>query len=1046
MYFIFERIGKICEELKEYIYRDAIKIETCYIKEGNFRSPEEADNGRSQWREFKNEATWGGFDSHSWFKADFIVPKQFENKAMALRVSTGSKGWDATNPQFMLYINSILVQGLDVNHCVSLLSYEAIPGDLLRIDLHAYSGMVENKHSLNLEAVLFDERIKELYYNIQVPLAAAEQLPDNNIDRMDILKVLNEAVNIIDLRKPFSESFYNSVEKANDFMLTNFYEQLCGRGKATATCVGHTHIDVAWLWTLGQTREKVARSFSTVLKLMEEYPEYIFMSSQPQLYKYLKEDHPEIYARVKEMITSGRWEADGAMWVEADCNLASGEALVRQILFGTRFFKEEFGVENLILWLPDVFGYSASLPQIMKKSGIKYFMTTKINWNQFNQIPNDTFMWRGIDDSEVLTHFITTPSRDMKKDSFFTTYNGILEPHAVMGGWERYKQKDLDKEILIAYGYGDGGGGATAEMLENARRMSKGIPGCPTVVMGKAIDFFKGIDSRLEEGSVLPKWVGELYLEFHRGTYTSMGRNKRYNRKSEFLYQDAELLSSLANGLGLEYPQKRINNGWETILLNQFHDILPGSSIKEVYDESREQYEAVIAAGKDMMRAAVKRVCGNVELKEASVVVFNTLGFERSDLAEFEVPDEIESPGIYDQDSEMAVPVQVFHKEGKRKALFFAQRVPAKGYKSFMLRDAKEEYRNVLEINESKLENKFFRIEMGHDGSISRIYDKRSKREVLKKGKNGNVLKAYEDKPMSGDNWNIDIYYTEKMWIVSDVKSIDVVECGPVRGCLRICKRFLDSDIVQNVYIYADIPRIDFDTYIDWKEDQVLLKAEFPVDIHAVKAAYDIQYGNIERSAHANTSWDIAAFEVCAHKWADLSEDDYGVSLLNDCKYGHDIKDGNMRLTLIKSGIEPYKKADREEHFFTYSLYPHQGGWRQGKTVQAAYNLNVPFYASVEAEHAGVLPMSLSIAAVDSENVIIEVVKKAEDDGDTIVRMYECYNRKSDVKLTYYKELQKVFECDLLENELQPVTFCGNEIVFQIKPYEIKTFKLKHLN
>ena len=1043
MHFILERIQKITEQLKDYTYSEKVKVTDYVMKEGNYKSISQAENAPAPWNRFVTGDKWGGRDYHAWFRTEIEIPESFEGKTAAICAFTGEEGWDALNPQFILYVNGELIQGLDVNHREVILCRNAKAGDRYNIDLHAYSGMIDKKADLFVELVVLDEKIRNIYYNINVPALVAERLPRDSKTSIDILKVLNDTINILDLRKPFSKLFYDSIEKANSYIESEFYDKMCGHEDIIATCVGHTHIDVAWLWTLAQTREKAARSFSTVLNLMDEYPEYIFMSSQPQLYKFIKEDYPELYKKIKEKISEGRWEADGAMWVEADCNISSGESLVRQVMFGTRFFEKEFGVKNHILWLPDVFGYSAALPQILKKSDIDYFMTTKISWNQFNKLPYDTFMWKGIDGTEILTHFITTRDPDFNMNSHVTTYNGYIQPASIMGGWDRYQQKDINNDILIAFGYGDGGGGPTKDMLENARRMKKGIPGCPKVKMGTAGDYFNRLEKTVKNKKGLPKWVGELYLEYHRGTYTSMGRNKRYNRKSELLYQDIELLSALAANTGKEYPQKAINDGWETILLNQFHDILPGSSIKEVYEDSKQQYESILKTGRQMADDALDSIGASIKLENDSIVVYNTLSFNRSDIVCFELPDDIDSPCISDENGE-DIPCQTIDEDGVKKVLFFAEDVPAKGYKAFTISngEAKPAHDDSIKVEASYIENDFFLASIDNKGTFSSIYDKKNNRQVLKDGERGNKLQAFEDKPMNYDNWDIDIFYQEKMWEVDDVVKIEIMERGPVRGKLRIHKRFMDSTIIQDVCIYKDIPRIDFDTFVDWKEDQVLLKAAFPIDIYASKATYDIQYGNVERPTHWNTSWDWARFEVCAHKWADISEDKYGVSLLNDCKYGHDIKDDVMRLTLIKSGMNPNPTADREKHHFVYSLYPHNGDWKDGKTVNMAYALNVPMYSKIERSQEGILPDKLSFINIDNENVIIEVVKKAEDSDDIIVRMYECYNRRTNAKVTFFKDLEKVTECNLMEKEIADMPFNGSSFQFEMKPYEIKTFKL----
>lgn len=1042
MYFTIERIDRILRELKYYIYSEKLPIESYKVKPCGYGDYELLNSDGSDWETFRTGDRWGGRDKHFWFKTQVVIPEKFEGKTVVFNLSTGREGeWDALNPQFLIYVNGKMVQGLDVNHREVLLCEHARAGEVYNIDLYAYAGMSEGLVELNCNIAVLEKEIEKLYYNIKVPLDIAKLLDKEDLRSINILKYMTDAVNKIDLRKPFSESFYASIKDANDYLEEEFYKKYCGNDEVIEICVGHTHIDVAWLWTLAQTREKAARSFATVINLMKQYPEYIFMSSQPQLYKFIKEDHPELYEEIKKMVKEGRWEPEGAMWLEADCNLTSGESLVRQILFGTRFFKNEFGVESKILWLPDVFGYSAALPQILKKSGIDYFMTTKISWNEYNKLPYDTFMWRGIDGTEVLTHFIST--RDYTKGeekSWFTTYNGFINPSQVMGCWQRYQQKDINNQVLNCFGYGDGGGGPTKEMLENARRLEKGIPGCPKVKMGKALDFFKELDKRTRGNKKLPKWVGELYLEYHRGTYTSIARNKKYNRKTEFLNLEAELFSTMNKVLiGGKYPQDKINECWEITLLNQFHDIIPGSSIKEVYEDSRKQYEKINAIGRDIVNTALRNISSNINISETSLVVFNQLSFERSDIVKFELPEGWTGAVVYDGDK--LLPSQVV--EGN-KVIFFAENVPSKGYKTYVVKrsDIVNEGHSELNVGKAGFENRFFNIRLDENGNITSIYDKINERQVLKENQKANVLQAFEDKPHNYDAWDINIYYQEKMWEINDVESIEVVENGPVRAALKIKRKFLDSTIEQIMYIYNDIPRIDFATRIDWKEKQILLKAAFPVDIHADKATYEIQYGNVERPTHWNTSWDYARFEVPAHKWVDLSEGGYGVSLLNDCKYGHDIKDSVMRLTLLKSATQPNVDADREVHEFIYSLYPHSGDWKDADVVSMAYNLNCPMYAKVEAPHEGTLPAQLSLLNVDKSNVVVEVVKKAEDSDDIIVRMYECYNTRTRVKFTFFKQLERVAECDLMENEVKELDFDGNTFSFEIKPYEIKTFKL----
>ncbi|MEG0566590.1 MAG: alpha-mannosidase, partial [Hungatella sp.] len=468
--------------------------------------------------------------------------------------------------------------------------------------------------------------------------------------RVETLEVLNACVNQLDLRIPQSEAFLNSVESAIQYLQEHYYQELShsrvGSLPVTVHSIGHTHIDVAWKWTLSQTRQKAVRSFLTVSRLMKQYPEYKFMSSQPQLYQYVKESAPKLYGEIKEMVKQGRWETEGAMWLEADCNLSSGESLIRQILYGKQFFRQEFGTEeNEILWLPDVFGYSVALPQILKKSGIRYFMTTKLGWNENNQIPHDTMMWQGLDGSEILTYFITTtnyqsyPELNYKK-TFNTTYNGLQNAKQIMGTWQRFQDQSLSRDVLTCYGYGDGGGGPTAQMLEENRRLEQGICGCPVTKQTFTRDFFHILEHNLT-GKKIPRWCGELYLEFHRGTYTSMARNKKNNRECEFLNGDAEFFSVLAgyDGGTLSYPKKQLEEVWKLLMLNQFHDILPGSSIKEVYQDSDLQYARIRQIDHTIIREAQKNIVKQHGYQPATgiesnckLAVFNTVGFERTGL------------------------------------------------------------------------------------------------------------------------------------------------------------------------------------------------------------------------------------------------------------------------------------------------------------------------------------------------------------------------------------------------------------------------------
>jgi alpha-mannosidase len=1048
---IKERVGKLLEYLEELVYPQSVPIEDYRMLKSEERFTDIGGLNTSGWQEFHKGQLWGGHREYYWFETIAEIPESFDGKCVVYELKTGREGeWDATNPQFRAYVDGKLVQGLDVNHREIILTEHAEKGRKYRIILAAFTG--DQNFSLRMDSCLkvLDRKTEKYYYDLRVPYEVARLLPPEDSAHIEIIKALNDSLNLLDLRQEDSAEYERTLEEAQNCITENFYKKRCGGvTDATVYCVGHTHIDCAWLWTLSVTRDKAVRSFSTVLELMKQYPEYVFMSSQPQLYEYVKQDAPDVFEEIRKRVREGRWEVEGGMWLEADCNLSSGESFIRQFLHGQRFFEQEFGKRNEILWLPDVFGYSAALPQIMKKCGVKYFMTTKISWNEFNKLPYDTFLWEGIDGTEVLTHFICT--RDYHKGAVeggtetdhFTDYNGYINPSQIKGTWERYSNKDLNNEVLCSFGFGDGGGGPTRDMLENQRRLSQGIPGCPTTKMSTAGEFFHLLEKNVTGSKWLPKWVGELYLEYHRGTYTSMARNKKYNRQSEFLYEDAELFSEMAGRLAnSEYPKKQLYDAWEVILRNQFHDILPGSAILEVYEESREEYEKIGQSGRALIGDKQQEVVKGISAEKGSVIVFNPNTNVSENVVTAEGIGEEES--IYDRGK--VLPTQ---RLSDGKTIFEAKAVPGKGYKTFRVgQKAVPADSSMLSVSTGAMENRFFRIAFNEKGQFSSIFDKRAGRELLKDHQCGNVIMSYEDRPHNFENWDLNVYYTEKSWAVDDVSAFEVTESGPVRACVKIERKYLSSSVTQYIYMYADYPRIDIKNEIDWKEHQIFLKMLLPVDIHTDEATFDIQYGNVKRYTHANTSWDFAKFEVCMHKWLDVSEDGYGVSVLNDCKFGCSVRDGVIGLSMLKSGVYPNPEADKEHHEFTYSIVPHEGGWREADIVGSAYSLNNQMTALVKDSDPGELPKEYAYVSCDQPGVVIEAIKKAEDSNDTILRLYECYNRRTPCVLTFADKISAISECSMLEEPMeteQPVILAdGRQVSFRILPYEIKTFKVTY--
>ena len=1045
LFFTEEKIAKQLSEIQPTIYREIYPIPYFKFHEGPCSGAERPDFDDRHWADFRVGDAWGGYDVVAWFRANVPIATHLRDQKVALRFLVGPRDSGGLTAETLLYVNGTPLQAIDIWHDEAWLPPEYLQQDEISIALKAWSGMLNVPERCRFklaQLVQIDEATERFYYLADVLHKTITTLEEHDWRRVRLLETINEAFRRIDFTRLRSEVYYRSISNAARFLEEQIAELRSAEPvKPTVVGVGHSHIDMIWLWRLCHTREKAARSFSTVLHLMRQYPEYRYIHSSPQLYKFLSQDYPDIFARVKERIASGEWEITGGMWVEADTNLPNGESLIRQILFGKRYMRAEFGVETHTVWLPDVFGYSWALPQIICKSGLRYFVTSKISWNQFNRFPYDTFYWRGIDGSEVLSHFITTPENNTRR----YTYNGTLSPAEVKGIWDNYQQKIINDELLLTYGWGDGGGGPTRQMLEWARIMDN-VPGLPRVKLDKVEPYLARLERRLA-GKDVPLWDGELYLEYHRGTYTSQAYIKRANRKAEILYHDAEWLSAIADIITgqQDYPAESLHEGWELILLNQFHDALPGSSIHQVYEDCRQDYARIETIGRSAIDDAQTCLLRQIPTEQPALVVFNSLSWQRNGLIELPWSALLAGRTIADSDGKPS-PVQIVDNSGQKCALIEASDVPALGYRAYPLipTDTQSEAEPMI-ITPDHLENRYYQIKLNEQGQIISIFDKVHRREVIAPGAAANVFQAFEDKPMNFDAWDIDPYYQEKMQVIDHLIGIWVEEQGPLRGVLLLQWGFYDSVITQRIVLYRQSPRIDFCTEIDWHEHQVLLKVAFPVAVRSTRATYEIQFGSIERPTHWNTSWDYAKFESVGHKWVDLSEGNYGVSLLNDCKYGHDIHDNVIRLTLLKSAIAPDEQADQGQHVFTYSLLPHAGDWRQGSTIHEAYALNYPLHIDVipAAQPGSRAPTQYQFAMLDSDHVILETVKKAEDEDAWIVRVYESKQyRSSSVRLTFAQPIRKAVECNLVEEQEQPVRYEGSEIIFPIIPYEIKTFKV----
>ena len=817
------------------------------------------------------------------------------------------------------------------------------------------------------ELVVQDERIRRLALDLKVLVELAKALPDGE-RRAEIQHALGEFARTED---------------------PGVLEQVLARPSTSRHlihAVGHAHIDTAWLWPLRETRRKCARTFSTQLALMDEYPDYRFACSQPAQYEWVKESYPTIFEGIRQKVASGQWEPVGSMWVEPDCNLPSGEALVRQILHGKRYFMKELGYETHEVWLPDVFGYPASLPQLIALSGATSFLTQKLSWNDTNKPSHHTFMWEGIDGTRIFTHF---PPAD--------TYNGDFSTTEVVRSTARFKDADRSSHSLYLFGWGDGGGGPEPDMIESAHRL-RNLEGVPRVELSRAAEFFQ---AAMAEAHDLTTWVGELYFELHRGTYTSQARTKRLNRRAEQALREAEMWSVAAAG---GYPAAELEAAWKQLLVNQFHDILPGSSIDWVYEEAERDLAGVIQTAEGITAAALAGVAGSGD----ELIAFNVNSHPRREVVE--VGGEL-----------------------------IAADALACGWAVQRSAAAMRPEQGVI-VSDGQMENDLLRVRWDEHGLLTSIWDKEAAREVLSAGARGNLLQLHGDTPARWDAWDIDVDYMKDRVDLVELSSQQVEVAGGLRGAVSFTREFGASRLTQRTVLDAGSRVLRFECDVEWHEQHKLLKVSFPVAVHSPRATYEIQFGHVERSTHTNTSWDQARFEVCAHRWADLGEAGYGVALLNDCKYGYDIHGSVMRLSLLRAPTHPDPTADQGRHQFTYALMSHPGDFREAGVIAAAEDLNSPLRMVRGSLPAGT---RRSLVEIDAPQVVVEAIKRAEDSEAMIVRLYESWGGRCKARVRTTLPATRAFLCDLLERDTEEVQVNEGVIELELTPFKILTLKLQ---
>ncbi|BBH18884.1 alpha-mannosidase [Paenibacillus baekrokdamisoli] len=969
------------------------------------------------------------------------IPSDWAADTAGLTVEGGGEG--------LLRVNGASYHGLSRNHWFVPLYLEEIGSQpFLEIELYdpipepvdplnAQSTINPPVQSVQIRLVRVNKPLQSLLYSVKIAYEAMLLLPEKDLKRSQIMKILNETM---DETYRFLETRITDHEwiRSVEDRLTDRLQVLSPtqRSNGLMHMVGQSHIDVAWLWPVRETVRKVSRTFSTMMALMEEYPDFIYSQSQPLLYAFAKEHDPDLYKRIKERIAEGRWELVGGMWVEPDLNIPSGESLVRQMLYGQTFYQEEFGKRSHIEWLPDTFGYCASLPQLLKLAGVDYFMTTKLNWNDTNKFPYELFHWVGIDGTSIISYL----------------NHGLNEhtnPKEIQEHWEAYRQKDKLDELMLLYGHGDGGGGVTRDMVEFVHR-SPLMTELPASQFSTAAAFFEEVGT-IEQ--TLPQWQGDLYLELHRGTYTTHARNKRSNRKAEVLYREAEVWNHLA----LAYLDKEkdhasrdaLQQGWKLILCNQFHDIIPGTSIPEVYETSTSEYKQIFELGNESLERSLQALVAQDTATSdgISYVVFNSLGWDRDEVVEIEGDigfvklRAFNHAGIQlncDHYIDESVP-------DRYKISITVPSIPAFGYTTIWLKPLEDEEAWVQTTGTNEFNNSwetdFYKLEFNAKGEIIRWLDKTAGRELLSPGSIANELQLFHDRPLYWDAWDIDSRFDEQR--AEEVRLVrqELVVQGKTVDILRFQWELNQSVIYQDIILYHHQKRVDFKTRVLWYEEHKLLKVAFPNDIVTVKATYEIPFGALERPTHNNTSWEQAQYEVCGHRWADLSEGGYGVSLLNDCKYGYDVKGSTMRLSLLRAPRWPDLTADQGSHEFTYSLFPHEQDWRSAHVVRKAAELNHPVTLVKGGTDAVSLPSKQSFVDFNGKHVVLDTIKAAERGEGTIYRFYESSGGRETVRLGGSSPFVKAYLVNLLEEEMEEIPVVDGIIVLNFKAYQIISVK-----
>jgi len=1013
--FTAEKIATRLELIAPYIHRKRHALPEFKMRPlpGAVVNPPISDD-LTDWDTVPHNSYWGHADLNFIMACDLQIPKGWHPDRIALHFPLGVLGDIFNHPEALVLVDGAPIGSADRYHHTLPLAPEIADGRTHILTLHGWTGLAGWPPDPDCKAKLFmgtpaiierDPTLLGFYHLAETTLDTCRALDAQTPISANLLAALDRAFLVLDTRDPIGETLYESAPHALASLKRDL-EKIGAPLDVTLHGIGHAHMDIAYLWPISQIRLKNARTYSNVLRLMDEDPDYKFSHSQPQLYAMVAEDYPLIFEQIKTRVAEGRWEVMGGMWVEPDLNIPGPEALIRQLTLGRSYFKDTFGdVETPVLWLPDTFGFPAQIPQLMKLAGLKWFATNKLNWNQMNQVPSSTHHWEGLDGTRVLAHILTTP-REVQYLPFPTNYKSDLTAREVLGTCTRSTAPQTTRDLPICYGYGDGGGGPTEALLAKAR-IYRDMPGMPQFKHSTVREAFEALEHHAAD---LPVWSGEHYMEGHRGVYTSQAWIKRANRQAETALHEAEALCAMA-GLTPDLPE-----AWQLLCLNQFHDIVTGTSIGQVFEDARADFARIMDIAETTSRAAAQALA----LPEPAIA--NVSPMKASQLALVGADTEAEGQDV----------------EGGK--LLFFDALPGYSISPISAATRPKAPVTCAKTNDGfTLENPYLRVAISPSGQITEVFDKHANRDVLKSGETGNQQIAFEDRPICWDAWDIDPSYEDRPEVIAGATDLRIIEQGPLRAVICMTIKWRNSTIYQRIQLCAHSPRLDFVTEIDWHEQHMLLKAAFPTSIPAKRAEFDIQWGRVERATTRDTPFDAARFEVPAQKWARVSDDKHAVAVLNDCKYGYDVHHGTIRITLIKSATSPDPNADQGTHRFTYSLFPYNPD--RPETLDAeAYALNAPLRfipASAQSAQNG-------FAFIESSNpqIIIETVKPADDGRGYIIRLYETGGTSTSTRIRLPPNTKGVEATDIFESAGQALNFDTDFVEITLKRFEIATLRI----